>query len=163
MKKQLTFLILYALSSASLNHQLLVARPGFGIGVILGEPTGVSIKNWLSNRQALDAALAWSLDDDGGFHVHGDYLVHHVRSWRVPELRGGMRFYYGVGLRLRTYRHDHKGDNGDTLFGVRFPLGLNYVFHSVPFDFFVEVVPILDLVPGTDFDLNAALGARIYF
>jgi hypothetical protein len=40
---------------------------------------------------------------------------------------------------------------------------LTYIFQSAPVDIFFEVVPILDLVPDTEFDLNAALGARFFF
>ena len=65
--------------------------------------------------------------------------------------------YFGVGGRLRLR------DNRDDDIGVRIPVGLAYMFADAPFDIFVEVVPILDLVPDTDFDLNAALGGRFYF
>jgi len=30
-------------------------------------------------------------------------------------------------------------------------------------DVFVEVVPILDIVPDTEFEINAGIGARFYF
>jgi hypothetical protein len=30
-------------------------------------------------------------------------------------------------------------------------------------EFFAELVPILDVVPDTDADLNASIGARYYF
>jgi hypothetical protein len=30
-------------------------------------------------------------------------------------------------------------------------------------DIFLEVVPILDLAPKTDFKINAAIGARYFF
>jgi len=36
---------------------------GFGVGVILGEPTGISVKNFISRSTAVDGALAWSFDD----------------------------------------------------------------------------------------------------
>jgi hypothetical protein len=48
-------------------------------------------------------------------------------------------------------------------FGVRFPVGITLFIREAPIDFFLEVVPILNLAPDTDFDLNAALGARYYF
>ena len=33
-------------------------RQGFGIGLIVGEPTGLSAKKWLSDTTAIDAAVA---------------------------------------------------------------------------------------------------------
>ena len=33
-------------------------RQGFGIGLIVGEPTGLSAKKWLSDATAIDAAVA---------------------------------------------------------------------------------------------------------
>jgi hypothetical protein len=32
-----------------------------------------------------------------------------------------------------------------------------------PVEIFLEIVPGLDLIPGTDFDLDGAIGARYYF
>jgi len=46
---------------------IILAKPisaqdhGFGIGLILGEPTGVSAKLWTSNQNALDVGLGVSL------------------------------------------------------------------------------------------------------
>jgi len=57
----------------------------------------------------------------------------------------------------RGRRNDH-----DELLGVRVPFGLTYLFAKSPFDIFAEIVPILDLVPDTDFGLNGAIGVRFY-
>jgi len=46
---------------------------------------------------------------------------------------------------------------------VRIPLGINYIFEKVPLDIFLEFVPLLDLVPGTNFRLKGAVGIRYYF
>jgi len=126
---------------------------GIGLGLIVGEPTGISFKYWTGSTTAFDAALAWSFSDEGAFHIHGDYIFHNMRLISVPE--GMLPFYYGIGVRIKT--------SNDTKLGVRVPLGLAYLFNSAPIDIFLEVVPILDLTPKTDFAINAALGARYYF
>ena len=126
---------------------------GVGLGLIVGEPTGISFKYWTGSTTAFDAALAWSFIDGGAFHIHGDYLFHNMRLISVPE--GLLPFYYGIGARIKTAN--------DTKLGVRVPLGLAYLFQSAPVDIFLEIVPILDLTPKTDFAINAALGARYYF
>lgn len=126
---------------------------GPGLGIIVGEPTGISFKYWTSSTTAFDAALAWSFIDEGAFHIHGDYLFHNMRLISVPE--GKLPFYYGIGARIKTAN--------DTKLGVRVPLGLAYLFQNAPIDIFLEIVPILDLTPKTDFGINAALGARYFF
>ncbi len=42
-------------------------------------------------------------------------------------------------------------------------MGLAYVLQDAPIDFFFELVPLLDLIPDTDFAFNAAIGARYFF
>jgi hypothetical protein len=126
---------------------------GIGLGLIVGEPTGVSFKYWTGSTTAFDAALAWSFIDEGAFHIHGDYIFHNMRLISVPE--GTLPFYYGIGARLKT--------SHDSRLGVRVPLGLAYLFQNAPVDIFLEIVPILDLTPKTDFSLNAAIGARYFF
>ncbi len=126
---------------------------GVGLGLIVGEPTGISFKYWTGGTTAFDAALAWSFTDEGAFHIHGDYIFHNMRLITIPE--GLLPFYYGIGARIKT--------GNDIKLGIRVPLGLAYLFQSAPIDIFLEIVPILDLTPETDFAINAALGARYYF
>lgn len=124
-----------------------------GVGIIAGEPTGVSFKYWTGSTTAFDAALAWSFVDEAAFHLHADYILHNFTLIRIEE--GKLPFYYGIGARLKTAH--------DAQLGVRVPLGLAYLFATAPVDIFLEVVPILDLTPKTDFRINAALGARYFF
>lgn len=126
---------------------------GPGLGIIIGEPTGISFKYWTGSTTAFDAALAWSFVEEGAFHIHGDYLFHNIRLISVPE--GLLPFYYGIGARIKTAK--------DAKLGVRVPLGLAYLFQNAPIDIFLEIVPILNLTPKTDFNINAALGARYFF
>ncbi len=129
------------------------AQRGLGLGIILGEPTGVSMKTWLNNNNAIDGALAWSFGNEDAFHLHFDYLVHKWNAIRID--RNSIPFYYGIGGRFKF--------ENDSRFGVRFPLGITLFVKEAPIDLFLEIVPILDLAPETDFDINAAIGARYYF
>lgn len=136
------------------------ARNDFGIGMIVGSPTGLSIKKWLGNN-AIDAAAGWSSD---AFNIHVDYLFHNssLTKSNVP-------IHFGIGGRLKfedkNDDHGHHDDenDGDTRFGLRIPLGINYLFAKHPFDIFAEIAPVLDLVPETDFSLDAGVGVRFYF
>ena len=64
-----TFLIIL---SGSVNAQ----PSGFGLGVILGEPTGVSVKYWMTPWTAFDGALGWTFGKTNWVQLHGDYLIH---------------------------------------------------------------------------------------
>jgi hypothetical protein len=122
----------------------------FGIGVLLGEPTGASVKSWLSDKTAFDVGVAWSLAGrNEALHLNSDFLLH---SWF--EQNDQLAFYYGLGGRI-IFADDAQA-------GVRVPLGLNYVFESIPFDLFLEAVPILDLTPEIEFAGNGAVGIRYY-
>ena len=138
---------------------LLVAGPagarGLGLGVILGEPTGLSLKIWTAEDRAVDAAVGWSLDSNGWFYFHSDYLFH--SSTLKKEIEGGLPYYYGFGARALIK------DGDDSRFGVRFPLGLNYFLGDERFDIFVEIAPLLDLVPETKVRISGGIGARFYF
>jgi hypothetical protein len=136
----------------------------FGIGLILGEPTGISIKKWLDHNHAIDAAAAWSTSENHNFQLHADYLMHQYHVFRTDRHSGQLPVYYGVGGRVRLENEDNgKGHrSNDLLISFRMPLGISYLFAHVPIDIFVEVVPMLDIVPDTDFDINAAFGVRFY-
>ncbi|MBU8922935.1 MAG: hypothetical protein KOO63_14050 [Bacteroidales bacterium] len=127
----------------------------FGLGIIIGEPTGFVGKMFLSDRNAIDGALAWSLDDNNYMHVHGDYLFHNF--FILEDVKGEFAWYLGIGGRIALV------DDHDNHVGVRFPVGITYLFQDTRFDTFFELVPIMDVAPDTDFDLEGAIGIRFYF
>src|SRR6185503_18546567 len=46
----------------------------FGLGLILGEPTGISGKYWIRHDRAIDGTLSFSFNDY--FLIQSDYLFH---------------------------------------------------------------------------------------
>ena len=138
----------------------------FGLGFIIGEPTGISAKLWTSNINALDFGLGWSFGGDrigrydgtynGGsrVHLHADYLWHSFDAIKATE-----RFplYYGIGARINT------GAGYNSSFAVRGVLGIAWLPHETPIDVFLEVVPSLQLTSSTGFGIDAGLGARYFF
>ena len=154
MKRLVTLAILLSL----IVPQLAVAgsnADGFGLGIIVGEPTGVDAKWWLSESSALQGAVAWSFSGNSNMHIHLDYIMHRFDIIDVSS--GSMPLYFGIGGRVKFT------EDADDDIGLRIPIGLSYMFANDPFDLFVEIVPILDLIPDTDFDINAAIGGRFYF
>lgn len=126
---------------------------GLGLGVIVGNPTGVNGKLWTTQNTAFDAAAAWDLDKNGGLQVHGDFLIHKYNLISIPS--GKLPVYFGIGGLV--------GLHDKTTLGVRGPAGLDYMFTSTPVDIFVELVPVFVLVPNTDFGFNGAVGVRYFF
>jgi hypothetical protein len=142
----ISFIIIFSGYSFSQDKKI-------GAGIILGEPTGLSFKYWLTEKTALDAGLAWSFLDENAFQIQADYLIHNFNLIKVSK--GKLPFYFGIGGRLKF--------STDVILGVRVPLGLAYLFDNEPFDVFLEIVPILDLLPKTDFTISAAIGGRYFF
>jgi hypothetical protein len=133
---------------------------GFGLGVIIGEPTGISAKLWTSQTNALDFGLGWSAFDNGRnnggsrVHFHMDYLWHSFNAIHSSE-----RFpiYYGFGGRFNS------GGFNEGSFAIRGVLGIAWLPKSTPLDIFLEVVPSLELTPASGFAMDAAIGARYFF
>lgn len=155
-RNQILFFLIASIALASPAF----ARSDFGIGMIVGSPTGLSVKKWLGNN-AIDGAAGWSSD---GFNIHADYLFHDSSL-----TKGKAPIHFGIGGRIRfddkdnDNGQDHDKHDGDTRLGLRIPIGINYLFAKHPFDIFAEIAPVLDLVPETDFSLDAGVGVRFYF
>jgi len=131
----------------------------FGLGIIAGEPTGLSSKLWTGKNTAIDGALAWSFGSFGTFgnqgalYVHTDYLFHNFNFIRVEK--GQLPVYCGIGVSAML--------SNSIGVGIRIPLGMEYMFAEAPIGIFLEVVPMLVVVPSTSFGVNAGLGIRYFF
>lgn len=134
----------------------------FGAGIILGEPTGLSLKFFLDRRHAFDVAIDYSLYDSA-LYVHADYLLH-FSGWVV---RGGSSHafipYVGIGGKIGVNGHDRKHDDRSGALGARVPLGIAWIPAGLPIDVFLEIAPGLFLLPETNPDLDAGLGLRYFF
>lgn len=131
----------------------LADEPGrFGIGLIVGDPSGVSGKHNLG-RMAIDWAVGWGLIEGDGIQGHVDWL------WSLDLKsfdRADLGLHFGVGPKLALF-------DDAAWVGARAPVGVNFAFERVPIDVFVEVAAGLWIVEETDFDLDAAAGARWWF
>ncbi|MDD5675768.1 MAG: hypothetical protein PHC61_16480 [Chitinivibrionales bacterium] len=159
-------LIIIALCLMVVVQGVLAQQRNFGLGVIIGEPTGISAKLWTSPVNAFDFGLGWSMGGDrignymgyynGGsrVHFHMDYLWH----W-FDAIQSNERFplYAGIGGSLNT------GAGYDASAAIRGVFGIAWMPHRAPIDVFLELVPSLQVVPSTGFGMDAGLGARFYF
>ena len=124
-----------------------------GAGVIIGEPTGITVKALKPGKVAVDGAVAWSLGKGGQLHLHGDFLFHNFSIFTFYDV--GTSLYYGAGARVKLRE--------DTVLGIRIPVGLSYMLDSPDLEIFAELVPVIDVLPGTDFAVDAGIGIRYYF
>ncbi|MCA9727160.1 MAG: hypothetical protein KC729_05705 [Candidatus Eisenbacteria bacterium] len=129
------------------------AEGNLGLGIIAGEPTGISMKLWTSNRTALDGAVAWSFDE--AVHLHADYLWHFFDRFDIDE--GYLPLYVGVGGRTQLH------DVGKDELGFRIPFGASYLFENAPVDIFGEVAPVMNVAPDTELKAEGAIGVRYFF
>jgi hypothetical protein len=125
----------------------------FGLGIVLGEPTGVSAKLWLGQTSAMDGVVAWSFANNPSFTFHADYLFHFFEVFSVKE--GRLPLYVGIGGAISIAPEPD--------FGVRIPFGVSYLFDTVPLDVFLEAAPIFLFFPATTFDFSGGIGVRFYF
>ncbi len=132
-----------------------------GVGIIAGDPTGLCAKTRLARGGYAAAAVAWTFRSHGAVHLHADYLRHRdLTEAARTHLDGDVAqarpaLHYGLGGQVRA------GDQNRA--SLRLPIGLTGFAPAAPVDFFVELVPLLDLAPATRLDLGAAVGARYYF
>jgi hypothetical protein len=129
---------------------------GYGIGIILGEPTGLSGKYWLNNTNALDFGLGFSFThfNNSRIQLHCDYL------WNIYDLfKTSEKFviYYGPGIKILT------GGSNDAKLGIRGVAGIGWFIKDAPLDLFFEAAPVVYLIPGTILKIDGGIGARYYF
>jgi hypothetical protein len=136
----------------------------FGLGLIAGEPTGVSAKYYLGNDTAIDFALGPAFIGSG-IQVHSDFLWHPFVIDRKESFV--LPFYFGAGVRV--LRHDSGGDDDEdhVRIGLRVPAGILFDFTEIPLDVFAEFAGVADYHTAgkSDFglDINLGVGARYYF
>lgn len=132
----------------------------FGLGVVIGEPTGISMKLWRSSTRAITAGLGWSISQNQNdvqksrFNLHVDLVRHSFNAISSPER---IPVYYGLGAGLAG------GSDSEGSLALRTVLGIAWQPAQTPIDVFLEVAPSLEVVPTTTFYLNAGLGMRYFF
>jgi hypothetical protein len=148
-KAALMLIILGCLAGSSFGQ-----NGKLGLGIILGEPTGLSAKMWTGKTTAIDAGAAWSFVNGGTFfQLHGDLLFHNFDLFHVET--GKLALYYGFGGRVKLA--------DQTIVSVRVPIGISYQFEKTAIELFLEVVPMLDIIPATEVGIGGGAGFRYYF
>ena len=130
---------------------------GIGLGLMAGEPSGFSLKVWTGRHVALDAGVGYSMWVYEALEAHGDVLFH-SRSLTQRE-DGYLPLYIGLGAQVKLAN----GGDYPLRAGLRVPLGLEYVFASVPLGLFFELGPVFYVTPKADYRGIGTIGFRYYF
>lgn len=120
-----------------------------GIGIVVGEPTGLTIK-----ADKLVIGIGWS------FAAADDRIDATIDWWLINEnLTDILDWYLGAGAKVRL----NLNKNTDTVnIGLRIPVGIQW-WPAKELEVFGEIAPGLLLFPATDFDISAGIGIRYYF
>ncbi|MEI7812898.1 MAG: hypothetical protein WCJ01_10810 [Ignavibacteria bacterium] len=128
---------------------------GSGLGIKVGEPSGINLKLWLNSVNAVSITTGYSLiQNDRSLYISCDYL-YHIEDIIKSEER--MPVYYGFGGRLLTKERE------DASFGVRGVMGVAWYGRDIPVDVFFEIAPVFKLIPSTSMDFEAGIGTRYFF
>lgn len=125
-----------------------------GLGVSLGNPTGLNGKYWLGGNRAVDGGFGLSFGKSTNASIHSDYLLHEEGAFFFND-NHPLDLYYGIGGRMEFAN--------EIELGVRVPVGLAHRIENGDADVFGEVAPIVNLISGLGLELHLLVGGRYYF
>ncbi|HEX5059769.1 MAG TPA: hypothetical protein VFV99_10445 [Kofleriaceae bacterium] len=140
------------------------ARAEVGLGIFVGEPTGVDVKLDLARRSALDFVLGvyshWDHYNTDGAYGHMTYLVQpmvgHGDSVLVP-LRLGIGF---------AVFDDYDRFRDDINVAARVPFEVGLRFRRTPLEIYFEIALKMTFIDENDnhpfVDLDGGIGLRFY-
>jgi hypothetical protein len=123
-----------------------------GLGVHVGQPTGVTLKIY-NEQTSVDFLAAWDQDDFFFLNVHAIYDVH-------LNDENTIHFFYGPGGYIGI-RDRREGLDDEVELGVSGNFGFDFMIQK--FEIFVQATPRLSLVQSTNFDMGGGVGFRVYF
>ena len=142
------------------------ANKTFGLGIMVGEPTGLSAKYYLSADRAIDGGIGGVgyYRNRSGFQAHVYYLWHPASLASTADFE--LPLYFGIGARVFDFDFNAANDRAFAI-GARVPVGVALDFNNIPLDVFFEVAVVVDFLfdysDNLDADFNAAIGVRYYF
>lgn len=140
----------------------------FGLGGMIGQPTGFTIKYFFKPQHAIQAALGVGWWGGHNLHIHADYAYHWYPT-RQPGFDLGV--YLGGGLKFFVFYYHYNPYWDDDRWsidsraglGLRIPVGVSFHVNKVPLDVFLEIVPGMIFLPWLDVLVDGGVGVRYYF
>jgi hypothetical protein len=167
--KKLSIIIVFTMLFLALNPCLNAQGPkgkSFGFGLILGDPTGLTINYFTNSENSWDAYIGSSYF--GSLRIGGDYLWHfNAFNSNVVKMYAGPGIVLGFGNGTGIwYKEDHDKfyywkDNSFGM-GARVIFGANIIPRNTPIEIFFELGPLVGFSPNVGVNIDAALGIRFY-
>jgi hypothetical protein len=150
----------------------------YGLGAVVGDPTGLSGKMWVGPTNAIDVGLGfYGYGVRGGCYrdrdnraicdrrygqsstsLHVDYLWQSKLIDRAAQLD----WHVGAGARMFFLGAPCAYDCWNV--GARVPIGLDLTFREPSFlEVFLELAPVFYVAPATFLAMEGGLGVRGYF
>jgi hypothetical protein len=178
MKRTLLTTVTVALLLAVVGPAARATEVGYsrkiGVGVELGDPTGLTAKFWTSPTNALDFGLGfWTYGNGACFndangqvcdafgHTNGTFNMDYL--WQSNIIRGTAQldWHIGGGGRMVWWG----GCTSDCIaLSARAPVGLDLMFTNPNFvEVFFEIAPAFWVFPNLGLGFDGDLGVRLYF
>jgi hypothetical protein len=140
----------------------------WGLGAVIGAPTGLSANYFLSESRTVHTTLAYDFSGDDSLQLASHY------TWRMNNLnfeKIKLGWFYGVGARLafknhdhhKNHNHDHDDKHGDVDLGPSGTIGLFHEFTEVPLEVFLKGNLTVNVISDTDVDADVMLGLHYNF
>ena len=126
---------------------------GFGVGIAIGQPSGISLSLPTGPDNAFNFLAGYEVTRGANLTLLGDYVWHRRDLLQVEV--GKVSLYYGPGVRLKLAENPEAS--------VRVVLGADYLFEGAPVQTFFELCPGINVVPDTRPNATVDLGVRYYF
>lgn len=156
-----------ALSGSAYATEIGTGAHAFGLGVAIGEPTGLSGKYYFGSTTGLEVVLA-SYYGNGGVYAHGTYLWH--PSVLASEPAFELPWHVGVGGFVQDgydnrWSRWNNGWNGGTAIGGRGQLGLDMNLNDVRLQISGDIGLNMGIYArgGLFYDLDFYLTVRYFF
>ena len=154
MRKLLMTTVVFGLGGVAASTP---ARADVGLGLFLGDPTGLDLKVGLSNRSGLDIVLGFTrLATNSDGYGHLTYLV-------TPLIAQGdavtVPLRLGIGAAVF-------GNRNDLDFAVRAPFEIGLRLRRTPLEFYGEIalaLAFIDPQNELELELQGGIGFRLYF
>jgi hypothetical protein len=156
MKRTILLLVsVLIISSVSLGQDYKTS-----LGIRLGYPYGLTVKHFVSKKNALEGILASSW---GGFVATALYENEHWTG-KYP----GLNWFWGIGAHAGFWDQGNNPNIDETyvgsVIGADFILGLEYTFDELPVNLSIDVLPTFNIIGDTGWGgLNGAISVRYVF
>ncbi|MGE0547333.1 MAG: hypothetical protein AB7O24_08910 [Kofleriaceae bacterium] len=129
------------------------ASADVGLGLFIGDPSGIDLKLDLGRRSALDILLGWNTFREGrSGYGHVTYL-YTLAAGRGRSVVVPLRL--GIGGAVYGFRNDVDA-------GVRAPFQVGLRFRRTPIEIYGEVALFVTFLDDW-WDVQGGLGLRFYF